>query len=836
MRKITSKEQVFNELKKGAIVITPNNRLSSHLLHDYFKFCNHPTIDKPRCQPYTTLLTQAFAQLHYVNPALELPTLFTTAQCQHLWRTVLASDQRITYSEGLLSAVMEAWTYCQQWAVDEYHEGFNHTPQTRTFQQWWQEINRRLAELNAISEYQIIQHLIDQPLVTKTSAVIWACFDGYNPQQQLLQQHLQDHGVAQYQYDLATRPEQPALYAASDDKNEYQQLIAWLRQRVALNEQRIGVVIPGLQNESRQIQRLMLEHFPDDLFNVSLGAPLIDFPLASHALSWLRLEQKYLSSQQIALLLQSPYIAGSKTEFVKRSHFLQESTLLQKHSVAFTTAHEQLSQAAPKLAAVLTKLTPYPPSASLAGWIELFQQRLNQLGFPGEYSLNSENYQCFNRFSALFDEFRQLANVTPILKQHEALNALNQLCAHAIFQAQKTSAIIHISGLLEAAGCEFDSLWVMGLTDQCLPQKTRLSAFIPLQLQRELGTPHSTPERELALAQSTLHRLSNSATEVVYSYPQLKGDSPNLPCALFNQLPDYEPLIWQQANQSTLLEQFDESYLLPLAADEHITGGTSLLANQAKCPFKAFAQHRLTAKPIASSSEGVNAQDKGKAVHKIMELLWQQLQSQKRLLCIDHSILDALINEAIARTLSAETATNPLLSDIETSRLKRLVLSCLEWEKQRSDFAVLALEASYTINLAGLTIEVRVDRLDQCQDKKWVIDYKSSLPATKPWNEERPTEPQLLLYALLDQEIETILLLQVKTGNILCSGLSAEKVDIRGISGLKKDEQWSDVRDYWQQQLTGLAQEIKDGHCLPQPANISICQQCDISSLCRFGQ
>ncbi len=77
-----------------------------------------------------------------------------------------------------------------------------------------------------------------------------------------------------------------------------------------------------------------------------------------------------------------------------------------------------------------------------------------------------------------FDELMQLAVLDAHLTQVEALEALQHLVNQTIFQAQKTTAPIQISGLLEASGCEFDSLWIMGLTDQCLPQKVRwLSDF-----------------------------------------------------------------------------------------------------------------------------------------------------------------------------------------------------------------------------------------------------------------------------------------------------------------------------------------------------------------------
>jgi probable DNA repair protein len=469
----------------------------------------------------------------------------------------------------------------------------------------------------------------------------------------------------------------------------------------------------------------------------------------------------------------------------------------------------------------------------------LFQKRLNSLGYPGDYGLNSEQYQCYQRFVALFDEFRQLALISPTLTRQEALNALSQLATNTIFQAQKNNAPIQVSGLLEASGCEFDSLWVLGLTDHCLPAKTRLSAFIPPQLQHDLCMPHSTVARELHYAKQTIQRLHQGSQSTVFSYSKLQGDRPNSPSALITHYSSYVPhFIEVPLISKATLNEINEDYIIPPQPNEVLTGGTALLANQAKCPFKAFAEHRLTAKPMPEIVEGIDNKERGKIIHKIMEVLWHHLKKQSNLLFIEPKELDELIEQAInhAQPQSDTLVDEHLLQlqGIERTRLKRLVLASLEWEKQRPSFTVSALEQSYIIHLSGLEIKVRVDRLDTVDEKLWVIDYKSTLPTHKPWNEDRPQEPQLLLYALLNEHINTLLFMQIKTGKILCSGLSEHPSDVKGVSPLKKEQNWPDTREYWRQQLTTLAEELLKGYCPPQPINAAVCTYCDFKNLCRI--
>ncbi|RUR13748.1 PD-(D/E)XK nuclease family protein [Legionella sp. km772] len=834
MQEFHDKKWLLELIHQGAIVISPNNRLSAAVLHSYFTVRQQNTLVKPQCLPYKQMLLKLFAQIRFNHYQPAPPMLLNEAQCRYLWLTILQETEALTYSEGLLSSVMQAWKQCEQWLVQPENSSFSYTPQTQLFQKWWQTFNKRVQDLQGITEYQLVSYLIKTQAPLFNKPLIWLCFDEFTPEQALLQAHLGQQGIAQYRYDLAENHANTRLCAAENNKEECQQLIQWLKLKLEEGKQRLGVVLPELQQGAQGFKRLLSQHFDPTLFNISLGEPLNDYPLVAHGLSWLALETE-LNPHQAALLLQSPYLSAAKEEFLPRAQFLQDNNLIHQSHFSLKQLKQHLSISVPKLSNLLNNLTPYPAFASVNAWITLFQKRLNDLGFPGDLGLNSIQYQCYQRFVALFDEFRQLAVIKAEFSKNEALHALTQLARNTIFQAQKKNAPIQISGLLEASGCEFDGLWVMGLTDQCLPGSVQLSAFIPPQLQREQYMPHSTAARELYFARQTLQRLQRGSPSVVFSYSRLDGDKPNLPSALISHFPLFCNSIIKLKNAKEVLTHHEESYSLPLKEKELLSGGTALLANQAKCPFKAFAEHRLKAKPVLKNVDGLDNKERGKIIHKIMELLWHDLTNQAQLFAYPQDRLEQLIANAIKQALKQQAVDSPhFIQDLEYCRLKRLVLSYLEWEKQRPAFVIAGLEQSYTLNLSGLEIKVRVDRLDKVGDKTWVIDYKSTLPSTKPWNEERPQEPQLLLYALLDEEINTLILMQIKAGKILCTGLSETKTEIKGINSLRKEESWHETRENWQEQLSRLAQEVLNGYCPPQPINPNICSYCDFKNLCRI--
>ena len=87
-----------------------------------------------------------------------------------------------------------------------------------------------------------------------------------------------------------------------------------------------------------------------------------------------------------------------------------------------------------------------------------------------------------------------------------------------------------------------------------------------------------------------------------------------------------------------------------------------------------------------------------------------------------------------------------------------LLSEWLSLERKRDiSFRVLEMEQNHTLDLNGLMLTLRPDRIDEYDDgRRVVIDYKTRAPSKNKWLGHRPEEPQLPLYALLDQAIEGI--------------------------------------------------------------------------------
>lgn len=835
---MTERENLFRLMSENATVITPNNRLSVELQKQYFTHKNHQLTQKPQCLPYGVFLQNAFhAQAMEDTP----PILLNDQQISHLWCQILTRNGAEDVGQGLLEGVKDAWSRCQSWRIDLQHPAFALTEQTRLFQLWAAEFQKTLEQAHFITADQIVGYLINNSGNLRVNTCIWYCFDDYTPLQQDLQQYLSAQGCQNVFLDLENQ-QQPSVFLRESENEtaEYDDLVIWIQQQLDQGRRRVGIVIPDLETQAQKLQRLLSRYLPTTDFDISMGYPLSSFPLVDHALCWLQLNNQTLSNHQARLLLSSPWLTHSNSEMLARAELLQNNPLLQKERIDYSSFMGSLKASAPKLHQELQALQPLPDRGSPQMWLTVFVERLERLGFPGEYLLDSHNYQYYQRFIYLLEEFRQIQLISSELEQHEALNVLRTLADNTVFQVQKEPATVQVLGMLEAAGCVYDSIWVTGMTSECLPKKLKLSPFIPVAVQQEQAMPHASPQRELMLAEKQLRRLQNSSTRCVFSFPRLTKDKPNQPCPLLPNLSALQFSCTTTNAHPSLLERYTENYILPLAPEEPSRGGTSLLANQAKCPFKAFAAHRLHAGQTMEISTGLSNLERGQIIHSVMEILWRILKDQQTLAASTADELESHIQTAITQALEPFRKSDPhsfpaLVQSVEFQRLKRLVHACLDWEKSRPAFVIESLEQSFTLELAGMTFNLRVDRIDRDSvDRQWVIDYKSSLPQSLPWNEERPREPQLLIYALLNDAITTLVFAALKNGQLYCKALTEEDYDLPGFTSIKQEELWSEHRNKWRRQLEQLAQEFQQGQCQPQPVSSSVCLQCDYQSLCRF--
>jgi ATP-dependent helicase/nuclease subunit B len=185
--------------------------------------------------------------------------------------------------------------------------------------------------------------------------------------------------------------------------------------------------------------------------------------------------------------------------------------------------------------------------------------------------------------------------------------------------------------------------------------------------------------------------------------------------------------------------------------------------------------------------------------------------------------------------------------ELEEMRLVRLVKEWLEFERTRVPFTVEATEDDANPTIAGLSLKLRLDRLDRLKDGSLlVIDYKSGTVATRSWDLPRPDDVQLPLYAAfgLEGEKETggLVFARVRTGNVCFAGKvrdAAATLDssLDGKSGLVRNPLTPEQLSEWKEAIEQLARDFLAGRADVDPRDYpATCERCGLYSLCRVKE
>jgi probable DNA repair protein len=255
------------------------------------------------------------------------------------------------------------------------------------------------------------------------------------------------------------------------------------------------------------------------------------------------------------------------------------------------------------------------------------------------------------------------------------------MAADALFQPETPDVPIDVLGELEAAGMQFDHLWVMNLSDETWPRGARPNPFLPIELQRAAGMPQGSAAGMLELARRLTNGWLSCAGEVVLSHPQREDDREFKPSPLIVAMSERpltlpERVTYRNVVHDSRRIERGEDRSAPPFQDAAVEGGTAVIRDQAACPFRALACHRLGAESLETPHAGLNAMERGALVHRVLARVWAQLKTRDALESIAQTELDALLaqaaEDAVARIRRERpTVLSGRFAAIEKRRLAR---------------------------------------------------------------------------------------------------------------------------------------------------------------------
>ena len=848
----------------------------------------------PAISDWDTWLDRLWQEHAFADPASSL--LLTSLQEHALWKRVQQNDANLVVSADALASLAQN-AYAQLSEYEQHHERAKSWFETDAehFRHWAIAFDQLCRDHNWTSRSKIeslIMQACQGGTLSLPKSILLVGFDLFTPARQSLINTLREAGVA---VDIAN-PAPPAtsentLVTANDEHDELRTCAAWCRHMLQNNPSiRIGVIAPDIRSIRSDIDRVFRAALmPESLdiaseatpmpFEFSLGVPLSSIPVIRAALLFMRWLSKPLVEEDISWLLLSGFFHASagemldlaKLDFKRRdSGALSPETSLKAFvSRNFSTPLSRRLARALKAAEESRALTR---NDTYNHWADLTVQLLQVAEWPGFRAPDSMQFQAQQRWLRMLDEIALLDLTGRKNSYSDFLQALERQANETTFTPESHGAPIQILGAFESSGLTFDAIWFLGVDDAQWPQTGRPHPLLPITLQRQARMPHCSAATDTELSILITRRISESAPECILSYarqnkegelrasPILKARFPdgmrNVSTVEFRKqisAPESSPV------QPQIEAAIFSSQIAPWAADR-VAGGADVLKDQAACPFRGFAKRRFAVQPLNRTEWGLDAAQRGKLLHSILEAVWSPETIETfRLVTLDDlkqgvaanrldEILRHHIQNAFAR-LVRDHAEDPWMRAYLESEQRRLLVLLSEWmslEASRQPFIVANREIKLEdVSVGELKLNLRADRIDELPDGSHVlIDYKTSKVSPSVWKGERLDEPQLPLYATYGniERINALLFAQIRAGDIDFVGRATDAhrdvlADLSATRSLVNQPYDENMREAWRHALQLLAEEFLRGEASVDPKQpTETCKYCPLPGLCRVAE
>ena len=805
-----------------------------------------------------------------------LPRLLTPAEEWFLWRQTaaeLTGDLELVARGPLAESLRRASHLAQEFRIALTPSRGAPGSEGRLLLEVQQTVAAPVRELGAVTAAELAPQL---PCLGGAAPVMAAGFTQETPSLKALAASRSEHGCVMRmrapQTDVST--ETRGVFAA-DSLEELERIAAWCRARLASSpEARLLVLAPGSPEARDRLATLIrqsidpqnavsgdLAHFKSgSLVAIEGGLPLSRAPVVAHALralSWLANGSEFadFSGWLCGPFWSTPHTVRARLDLWLRERApleLQPRELLSE----LESAPEAIRAVTQPLAAQITQALRELGSgrASPRQWSERFDNTLRALQWPGSRPLDSDEEQTRIRFKELLDDFGQLATVAGSMTRESAVQWLAELAARTAFRPASGDALVTISPQLVDPIVRYDGIWVAGLHADTWPQPAQPDPFLSLDAQISAGVQAATAAGRAAEAQVLMAAWRASTPELVLSAPLRADDVQLAPSPLLQQFakaaPSTEdaPALWlpMRVRRDGLTEYIEDLTGTPWDVAMRVPSGTRSIELQNLCPFRAYGELRLGSAEMDAPEPGVAADVRGRLLHAALERLWRKLGGSTGLLAQSDESLEALIvacvEEAATQIMGPpRDEERPAVNRRECRRAVRLIRALCDIERKRTPFAVRETELERTLELAGVQLRVRIDRVDALSTGGLaILDYKSGRAIPGDWYSERPSHPQLLAYlAAVGNETRAMATVSVTAREIRFDGVAEEATllpKVRGVEAGPTDDvdAWSHWQREWRARVEHLAADFVAGRAIVDPRP-KACEWCHVVSICRIS-
>ncbi len=821
--------------------------------------------------PFGAFVERLYSEAVVVG-ALAAQTLQREQELQ-LWRQVIersASGRELLLPDSAAALAAESFRTAAEYDIALDSPQMSASSDTRAFSGWAGEFMRQLVAHRWTCSALLMQELTPCLRYLRLPEEIYVFLAETTPAQGKFLDALSAAGVqTSVAHEYANEPEHRAVrYEFDGGAEELRAAAQWARQQVeASPESRIGVILFDLNRKLPQVEHafrsvLHPEHLlgqtTPSAFEIALPRPLAEYPVVSCAVQLLSLFAAPIRFHSFCSVLASPYLDAEPGAVAK---FIAQVRRHARREVSVEDLAKWLHESSelPRLRAAmeaLPKHSAFSTEQTVAYWADISRQILEAFGWPGRVRLTSEEFQCTQSWRDLLVSVSSLELLDWRTDFSGFVGRIQHAAATQNFKPETLNSPVQIMDAAESEGSVFDALWIGSCSDDLWPDSPRHSPLIPIALLKEAGIALVGTSEAEARVQRITSRLLQSAPRVSLSMSRRTDDEREQRWSpLFASYPDgietiaMPPMLAEQFETANL-DTISDSTAPALQSGESARGGTWLLQEQSNCPFRAFAVRRLLAKEAQGPNEALAPTERGKVVELALQLVWEQLKDSEGLRRPDRAaIVEAAVDEAMVRELPP--SNDPWTKRFRTLERQRTIEVLTEWltlESARKPFHVVGHQLEVDLNLGGLTLQGRIDRLDEIDDEHVVLDYKTGgANAVSAWQVPRPRMPQLPFYAVaMEQQkfnLAGVSFAIVRKGECAFKGYTREGNLLPCTDPAKRNFEGIAFDEYtgrWAEELERLAQSFVQGAAavdpkIPMGRSNSPCEHCHLTSLCRVG-
>jgi probable DNA repair protein len=803
-----------------------------------------------------------------------------------LWRaavTEAAARQGLPTATALVEAVRKSAALLFEWRIAPAALVQAGTPEATLLAESLALMAAYLRELSAAAPWRAVEQLAANPPVQVPGLV---GFSFHTPARRALLSAWSQRGTPADEYASGFAAGSTRGLRAPDPSEELACAAQWCAERLrGAPSARLLVIVPQLPDRHEEVRRIFDAVL--DTGYLSRGAAADEAPFALEGAPSLRSYAPVRAGVRALQVLTQAVEVAELSQWLRAPWWpapdgarraqldvwlrgvvpprLDARRLLQ----ALRAAPPALLVPADEVAALITRsLEALGASrASLGEWSGRFAQVLALLELTANAARQrgSHTQQVLQRLDELLQECAGLSGALGQFTAPEALALVTQLLTRTRFEPASGDAAVTLTASFGDPIVRYDGIWVSGLHAGAIPMPAVFDPFIPAGLQRQAGMVTADAAALVGQAQQALATLACSTREFIVSAPAHAEDQPLAPSPLLAPYTQHcEEASTRGSEDPTRIiraarriERFADESGLRWEEVKPLPAGTRAIELQSSCPFRAYAQLRLGAEVLESPQPGITPRERGRMLHRALELLWQRLGSSVALASARASASLAVhIDECIAQAAEEilhgtdpDGAADEAFSGVadatglrelrraaigrERGRAGRVIHSLCALEMTRAPFAIQELETAHRLAIGGALIDVRIDRVDRLEDGTHaILDYKSGHAVSADWDTERITHPQLLVYLqAAGVPVSALAVAHLDPKAVVFKGIGDQDFRLPGVAATAD---WPARLASWQQQVAQLAADFVRGHASVDPV-AGACDYCHLHAFCRIA-